>query len=169
MIQTTTVATVDFHQSEYSQITTDYDEAYQLYWCYMHAQPRACFTKTMLRELNHCFHTLKNNPEALDERPIRYMVLASKIPGIYNLGGDLNLFRELITTHDREGLLHYATTCIDALYAKMTIYEKGMVHITLVQGDALGGGMECALSSDVLIAEHSARMGMPEILLVSVR
>ena len=33
-----------------------------------------------------------------------------------------------------------------------------------MQGDALGGGFECALSSSVLIAEEDARMGFPEIL-----
>jgi DSF synthase len=33
-----------------------------------------------------------------------------------------------------------------------------------VQGDALGGGFEAALASDVIIAEESAQMGLPEIL-----
>jgi DSF synthase len=33
-----------------------------------------------------------------------------------------------------------------------------------VQGDALGGGFECALSSDVIVAEESAQMGLPEIM-----
>jgi len=162
--RTARISNLDFRRPEYSQVSTYYDAAYESYWCYMDAKPRACFTPTMLRELNHCFGNLKNNPEALEDKPIRYLVLASKTPGVYNLGGDLNLFRDLILTHDRDGLLHYATACINALYAKMTIFEKGMVHITLVQGDALGGGMECALSSDVLIAEHSAKMGLPEIL-----
>jgi DSF synthase len=39
-----------------------------------------------------------------------------------------------------------------------------MTSIALVQGDALGGGFEAALSASVLIAEESARMGFPEIL-----
>jgi DSF synthase len=33
-----------------------------------------------------------------------------------------------------------------------------------VQGDALGGGFESALASDVIVAEESAQMGLPEIL-----
>jgi DSF synthase len=33
-----------------------------------------------------------------------------------------------------------------------------------VQGDALGGGFETALSSDILIAEKGVRMGFPEVL-----
>ncbi len=33
-----------------------------------------------------------------------------------------------------------------------------------MQGDALGGSFETAISSDVLIAERGARMGFPEVL-----
>jgi DSF synthase len=36
--------------------------------------------------------------------------------------------------------------------------------IALVQGDALGGGFEAALSHDVIVAEKSAKFGLPEIL-----
>jgi DSF synthase len=32
------------------------------------------------------------------------MVLASEVPGVFNLGGDLNLFRHLIQMRDRDGL-----------------------------------------------------------------
>ncbi len=36
--------------------------------------------------------------------------------------------------------------------------------IALLQGDALGGGFESALSCDVLIAERQAKFGLPEVL-----
>ena len=39
-----------------------------------------------------------------------------------------------------------------------------MTTISLVQGDALGGGFESALSSDIIVAEESAQLGLPEIL-----
>jgi DSF synthase len=32
------------------------------------------------------------------------------------------------------------------------------------QGDALGGGFECALASDLIVAEEGAQLGFPEIL-----
>jgi len=38
------------------------------------------------------------------------------------------------------------------------------VTISLVRGNALGGGFEIALSGDVIIAERSAQLGFPEIL-----
>jgi DSF synthase len=95
---------------------------------------------------------------------VRYIALASRVPGVFNLGGDLNLFIELIRKGDREGLMDYATSCIDTLFLHYTHLGKDVTTISLVQGDALGGGMEYAISSDVLIAERSAKMGMPEIL-----
>jgi DSF synthase len=39
-----------------------------------------------------------------------------------------------------------------------------LTTISLVQGDALGGGFESALSSDIVVAEERAQMGLPEIL-----
>jgi DSF synthase len=144
----------------YSQLLTYYDHKYKLAWGYMRAQPRACFTKTLLKELQDWFTELS----VQNEKHIEYAVLASDIPGVYNLGGDLRLFRDLIAKKDSAGLLNYAKSCIDALYIKMKNFHRDITHITLVQGDALGGGFECALASDVLIAERSAKLGLPEIL-----
>ena len=43
-------------------------------------------------------------------------------------------------------------------------FSPTLTTISLVQGDALGGGFERALASDVIVAEESAQMGLPEIL-----
>jgi DSF synthase len=51
------------------------------------------------------------------------------------------------------------------MYRRITNFRSPtMTTISLVQGDALGGGFEAALTSDVIIAEESAQMGLPEIL-----
>src|SRR5258708_29412335 len=39
-----------------------------------------------------------------------------------------------------------------------------VIAISLVQGDALGGGFECALADDLIIAEKCAKFGLPECL-----
>ncbi|MGH8501233.1 MAG: crotonase/enoyl-CoA hydratase family protein [Gammaproteobacteria bacterium] len=143
----------------YNQLTTHVDEKYQVAWGYMCAQP-SCFTPALLGDLGAWFNELATQTE----KDIRYAVLASEVPGVYNFGGDLSLFKRLIQAKDRDGLLKYATACIDALYIKLIHFRRDITHITLVQGDALGGGFECALASDVLIAERSAKMGLPEIL-----
>ncbi|MBV8031109.1 MAG: enoyl-CoA hydratase/isomerase family protein, partial [Betaproteobacteria bacterium] len=83
---------------------------------------------------------------------------------VFNLGGDLALFVLFIKARDREALAHYARLCIDNMHARMRGYDAPLVTVSLVQGDALGGGLECALSSDVVFAEESAALGLPEIL-----
>ena len=60
--------------------------------------------------------------------------------------------------------MNYAIACIDVLYLNHTGLNNNTTTIALVQGDALGGGFEAAISSDVVIAERHAKMGMPEIL-----
>jgi len=82
----------------------------------------------------------------------------------FNLGGDLGLFSKMVRIQDRQGLLEYATDCIRALYANISHFGRDITTISLVNGDALGGGLEAALSSDVVIAEKGVKMGFPEIL-----
>lgn len=150
--------------SSYSQLGTFYDEKYQLMWYFMHASPRPCFTPVLLNEIRHFHGTVVSKNKTSEGQKIYYIALASDVPGVFNLGGDLNLFRTLIQTKDRNGLLRYTTSCIDALHANICHLNQDITTISLVQGDALGGGFESALSSNVLIAERSAKMGMPEIL-----
>ena len=86
------------------------------------------------------------------------------MPGVYNLGGDLALFRDAIGRHDRDALLAYGHACIDNVFAWATNFGQPLTTIALVEGDAMGGGFESALSASFLVAEESARLGFPEIL-----
>lgn len=148
----------------FQDISPYFDDRYGIMWCYMHATPRPCFTRRQLSELQHAFRQVKAHNSETKNVPIEYFVLASDCDGVFNLGGDLDLFRRLIITQDRAGLQRYAEACIDALYLKMTGFDCGVTHISLIQGDALGGGFECALASDVIIAERGSKLGLPEIL-----
>ncbi len=147
---------------EYSHLTTHYEEKHKLGWYYMHASPRPCFTPTLLQDIDNWFSQVKYEQE--NGRDYRYLVLASNVEGAFNLGGDLNLFRGLIEDGNYDGLLDYAKACINVLYQNIVHLERDLTTISLVQGDALGGGFEAALSSNVLIAERGTKMGLPEIL-----
>ncbi|GAB4322945.1 MAG: enoyl-CoA hydratase [Candidatus Zixiibacteriota bacterium] len=46
-----------------------------------------------------------------------------------------------------------------------TLHSLTMPTICVVHGDALGGGMELAITCDVIIAAETARFGLPEITL----
>ena len=153
--------------NEYEHLTVRYDPEQMALWYYMNPHPRPCFTPTLLSEIKQLQQSVFDNFEAsqIDEsHPINYVVLASQVPGIFNLGGDLNLFSQHILNKDRDHLLHYATACIDVLYNNAVNMKLPLTTISLVEGSALGGGFEAALSSNVLVAERSTEMGLPEIL-----
>jgi DSF synthase len=148
---------------------TEFEPATGTIWGYMNPQDTPCFTLGLLKEIRA--HDAKLQADGGRVRidgtshPARYYVGASRIPGVYNLGGDLALFMLLIKARDRDALARYARMCIDNLHPRTQNYGSAtLTTITLVQGDALGGGFECALSSDVIVAEESAPMGVPEIL-----
>lgn len=152
-------------QNNYSQLTTYYDDRSQVAWGYMNAAPRPCFTGVLLQEIVDWFGDISKRLEDPKRVGVNYVVVASAHPGIYNLGGDLNLFRQLIEARDRENLYKYAEACIRPLFLNaLHLNHANLKTITLVQGDALGGGFECALSGNVLIAERGSKMGFPEIL-----
>jgi len=152
-----------------AQYQTEFEPATGTLWGYFKPRNTACFSLGLLKEIRAHDDALAANGGALEiegvRYPVKYYVAGSRIPGVFNLGGDLALFQLLIKTRDREALSRYARLCIDNMHARIDNYKGGgMVTVSLVQGDALGGGMECALSSDVVIAESSAQMGTPEIL-----
>ncbi|MCG6122183.1 MAG: crotonase/enoyl-CoA hydratase family protein [Microvirga sp.] len=135
-----------------------------LYWCRMNPFERPSYTPGLLRGISQMQHSLRDLFAAYPTRPFDYWVLSSRFEGVFNLGGDLSLFARLIRDGDREGLLAYATMCIDVVYANYINHDLPITTIGLVQGDALGGGFEAALSCDVIVAEKGVKFGFPEVL-----
>ncbi|WP_028865734.1 crotonase/enoyl-CoA hydratase family protein [Psychromonas aquimarina] len=146
------------------QLKTHYDKKYKTGWYFMNAQPRSCFTSALLDEINEYQESVKSEMESSQQSKYDYLVLASDVDNVFNLGGDLAVFFDLIKKQDRDGLLTYATKCINVLHQNITHLGSELTTIALVQGDALGGGFEAALSSNVLIAERGTKLGLPEVL-----
>lgn len=158
-------STLQAQHNSYTQLTTYFDPHSKIAWGYMHAEPRPCFTPTLLQDLLAWCHAVAAQIDDPAQPDVRYMVTASSHPGVFNYGGDLNRFAELIAAGDRDRLAQYAKACIEPLYLyAVHLNRPGLKSIALVQGDALGGGFECALSANVLIAERGSKLGFPEIL-----
>lgn len=153
---------------DFQQITLDYDLNTRSAWTRLKPHGRACFTLGLLSELakrDQHFKANRNQGWAQGEVfPIEYQVVASGHPGVFNFGGDLALFVMLIKARDREALIDYARACVTPIWQRLGHYDGSATTISLVEGDALGGGFECALASDIIIAEEQVRMGFPEIL-----
>ncbi len=150
------------------QLRVNFDRQTRAIWSRWAPEPRACFNPALLSSIRSYYDFLAASSGQItccgEDHPIEYAVLASDAPGVFNLGGDLDLFRQLIDARDRAGLLRYGRACIDVLYRNYISHDLPLTTISLVQGECLGGGFEAALSSDVIIAERSARFGFPEIL-----
>ena len=155
-------------EREYKQIEVGFDPEEAVAWTYMKPSGAPCFSFGMLEELRAHEGTIEANGGRLlykgALRQIHYIVIASKIESIFSLGGNLAWIVPLIKSHDRDTLMRYAKLCIDNIYSRICNYHSPMTTISLVQGEALGGGFETALASNVIIAERRSRMGLPEIL-----
>ena len=158
--------TLQYRFSE--QLSAHFDTSQNAMWSRWNCSPRPCFNPGLLRDIRSYYDMLTltggSVSDGLDDHPIEYVVLASAMPGVFNLGGDLDLFRSLIDKRDRPALSVYGRACVDVLYRNYVAHELAATTISLVQGECLGGGFEAALSSDVIVAERSARFGFPEIL-----
>jgi DSF synthase len=153
-----------------SQYETEFEPATGTLWGYFNPREGApCYSLGLLKDILEHDQQLIANKGKVDVEgmlhEVNYYVTASRIRGVFNVGGDLALFSMLIKARDRQALAQYAKLCIDNVYPRtQSFFSPTLTKIVLVQGDALGGGFECALASDVIVAEESAQMGLPEIL-----
>ena len=167
-------APVDFKAIEgmfkrdFRQIEVKFEPEYSVAWTYLNPVGVPCFNPAILEEIRAHDESIESSGGCLlhngDLRQIRYYVVASKSENVFNFGGDLALFIQLVKAQDRDGLTHYAKLCVRNMYSRICNYNSPLTTISLVQGEALGGGFETVLSSNVIVAERCARMGLPEIL-----
>ena len=154
------------HVREHSSGHFDEDIAAAIFS--MHPGPRPSFNPELLAEMelfrDHVADRVRQEIDDAGSSTVRYLVLTSALPGIFNFGGDLHRFVELIRAGDHEGLTAYAMACIRCVHAFSTGCGVPITTISLVQGRAQGGGFEAALSAHVLIAEKGTQMGFPEVL-----
>jgi DSF synthase len=154
-------------QDEFDELTIRFEADQGALWCLVNHTERPCFTQRLLDQIRALQTRLRHGLAAAalsDHMPVRTIVWGSAFPGIWNLGGDLALFTRLIRAGAEDELRQYAYTCVDAVYQNLTKMGLPVLTIGLVQGDALGGGFEHALTNDMIVAERGSRMGLPEVL-----
>ena len=138
-----------------------------VHWMYMHhgLEPgtRPCFHPALMTDMWSFLNSITLRDSQKQPGRLRHVVMASDA-GAFNLGGDLALFAQLIREGDRERLLDYARKCVEGVHHIHSGLGGDVRTIALVQGDALGGGLELALSCHTIVAEEGVSMGLPEVL-----
>jgi DSF synthase len=161
---------VDFQQFNnvtLEQVRTRFEQEFGVMTYFMNPAPRPCFNNICMSELHQSQTTLeKMQGEVIANGKVNqanYLVLASDVAGIFNLGGDLSAFADLIRAKARDHLLAYAKLCVNNVWTFYNM-QAPVTTISLVQGQAMGGGFEAALAAHIMVAEKSALMGLPEVL-----
>jgi DSF synthase len=150
------------------QIDVEYDEETSTMYLWMKPSPRPCFNPEILEELERFESRVEQHQgwiqHAGRECKVENAVFGSRTDGVFNLGGDLSLFIQAILRKDRQSLAYYGALCVDIMFRRISGLGSGVVGYSLVQGKAFGGGFECALASEVIVAERSSTMSFPEVL-----
>lgn len=95
---------------------------------------------------------------ALDEfetTAARVLLLRSALPGFFAAGADIKLMGDL----DAAGFAAYGASMRGVLERLAVL---GRPSIAVVEGRALGGGLELALAASLRVASAGARFGLPE-------
>lgn len=151
----------------YATIQVESEASGDAHWMYMHSNAapgvRPCFHSQMLDDVLSFISSVTLPPSRRESGRLRHLVVASAAAA-FNLGGDLNLFAKLIRDNNRDLLLSYARRCVDGVHQLNAGLGGDVRTIALLQGDALGGGLEIALSCHTIVAEEGIEMGLPEVL-----
>ena len=151
----------------FATLRVESDPAGDAHWMYMHDDigrgVRPCFRTELMDDMWSFLSSITLREGQRQPGRLRHVVLGSAASA-FNLGGDLDLFSKLIRGNNREHLLAYARRCIDGVYHLHNGLGGDVRTIALVQGDALGGGLELALSCHTIVAEEGVDMGLPEVL-----
>jgi len=153
----------DFSISDQLRFSYDADE--RALWSIWKPNGIPCFNIDLLKDLQRASAAIENDNNGTNSNALNYIVLRSAIRGVFSVGGDLGYFQQLISAKDRSRMTEYAKSAVDVVYRNYISHNlRAVTTIALLEGDALGGGLECAISSDIVIAEEHVRAGFPEVL-----
>jgi DSF synthase len=146
---------------ELEQLEISWDKQTGALWTFMRPRGRPSYNLGLLEDLHAGQREIT---AAFADHPddLRYLVLGSRTPGVFNLGGDLDYFLAKIRARDHAALVSYGESCVRILHRNLNTLDLPMITIGLAQGDAFGGGFETLLSFNVIIAERPAKFGFPE-------
>ncbi|CAL2078202.1 DSF synthase [Tenacibaculum sp. 190524A02b] len=147
--------------NQYKNIEVDYYPEYELVNWKIKTEGIPNFCIEALREFKRFSEDLKMMFSD-NMYPLKYIVSSSTHNEVYNLGGDLPYFYESIKSKNKEKLKEYAHLCIDAIYNIYKSFDLPIINISLVEGNAYGGGFECVLAHDVVLANKKAKFCLPE-------
>jgi DSF synthase len=122
-------------------------------------------------ELHYSYKTVCSFHESLNtiistitNEKLKYVILTSAHKEVWNMGGDLEMFANSVLHRKEDVIKDYAHKCVEVLAVINNGFYNDVIVISVIQGNAFGGGFECALSGGYIIAEEHAKFCFPEVL-----
>lgn len=155
----------EFPNWKFEHLDVEYDAVTQAIWMKYKASAPHFYPLEMFLEILDVRESVRAlfDSGLVRHTPVRYFVIGSNKDAIFSLGGDLAMFTDLIKAQKRDVLRRYAHVCIDVMYGLSSGFSLPIVTLSAVHGQCLGGGFEGVLVTDFLIAEETAKFGVPEV------
>ena len=147
-------------------INVRYDSETESIWLYGNPEECPCFNLEIFQD----FHAVQldiieyfkaNNMQP--RIPIKFFVYASQVPNVFGYGGALENLVKAFEKKDRESLLACANVAVKSMYLNSHNLHLPLHTIAYIEGDALGGAFQAALSFNAIIAEEHAQFGLQQI------
>lgn len=120
----------------------------------------ACVTEPLLNELKKFqFHV---NQIVEDEKIDHFLIWKSGISNIFSLGGDISFFLDCIEGKRYAAMVEYAQRAVGVLFTNKYKSDSRLRSIAIVNGQAIGGGLEFAMSCNFILAHRSSLFQLPE-------
>lgn len=130
-------------------IELDVDASGHIATLTLNRPPANAWSLDGLRQLKATVEKLNGDPH------VRAIIVTGQGPKFFSAGADLNVMAGGDKAVAREVAQRFGE-------AFATLQEARAVVIAAINGYAMGGGLECALSCDIRIAEQHAQMALPE-------
>lgn len=114
--------------------------------------------------INDFYNSLSQISHLITKNEIKTVIIKSANEKVWSMGGDLDFFIRCIKSRNSNLLRNYAYNCIKCIYALNNNFNSDATIVSFVQGNAFGGGFECALASDYVISENHVKFSFPESL-----
>jgi hypothetical protein len=87
----------------YRHLSTRFEPQYGAFWLILDPKPIPCVSLELIDELRRFHEEMARMAEGYDagKQPIRFFIVASRSPGVFNLGGDLSLFARCVAGRTR--------------------------------------------------------------------
>jgi DSF synthase len=144
------------------QIDLAYESQIRTLWVTLKPEPKPVFTLQVIASVRKVQDAVIRLWSDAVECPVLFFAYRGVGP-VFSLGGDLDHYLDCLAENDSAALANYANLAAEVIVHNNNGLNGLAITLATIHGKALGGGIDPARACNVLIGEHHATFGYPEI------